>query len=80
MDEVEIHARIEELVAEEHRLWEGTEGAGASEEDRRRLAELKVMLDQCWDLLRQRRALARAGLDPEAAQVRDENVVERYEQ
>jgi hypothetical protein len=80
MNEAEIHRRIEELVAEEHRLWEGESAGGASEDDRRRLESLGVTLDQCWDLLRQRRALDRAGLDPDGAQVRDESVVERYQQ
>jgi len=41
---------------------------------------LKVGLDQCWDLLRQRRALREAGRDPSAAHVREPEVVERYEQ
>jgi len=80
MDDAEIHRRIEELVAEEHRLWDDESSGGASEDDRRRLDALKVTLDQCWDLLRQRRALGGAGLDPDAAQVRDESVVERYHQ
>src|SRR5947208_17094985 len=80
MDDAEIHRRIEELVAEEHRLWDDESSGGASEDDRRRLDALKVTLDQCWDLLRQRRALVGAGLDPDAAQVRDESVVERYQQ
>ena len=80
MDEAQIHRRIEELVAEEHRLWNDEAAGGAGDDDRRRLHELKVTLDQCWDLLRQRRALAGAGLDPDAARVRDESVVERYEQ
>jgi Protein of unknown function (DUF2630) len=80
MDETQIHGRIERLVAEEHALWE-REGRGeAADEDRRRLDELKVTLDQCWDLLRQRRALDEAGLDPDAARGRDPEVVERYEQ
>jgi Protein of unknown function (DUF2630) len=58
-------------------------GAGVGrqrEADRRRLEELKVSLDQCWDLLRQRRALREAGRDPGAADVRGPEVVERYEQ
>ena len=80
MNEAEIHRRIEELVAEEHRLWDDEAAGGAGDDDRRRLQELKVTLDQCWDLLRQRRALAGAGLDPDSARVRDESVVERYEQ
>ena len=45
-----------------------------------RLAVLKVELDQCWDLLRQRRALREFGKDPEKAKVRAANVVENYEQ
>ena len=80
MDESRIHGTIEELVAEEHELWQRESAGGASEEDRRRLHELKVSLDQCWDLLRQRRALRDAGLDPDAASARDADVVEHYEQ
>jgi Protein of unknown function (DUF2630) len=57
-------------------------GVGRDRErgDRRRVQELKVSLDQCWDLLRRRRALRGAGLDPDAATVRDPSVVESYEQ
>ena len=80
MADEQIHGRIEELVAEEHDLWE-REGRGvASEDDRHRLEAVKVSLDQCWDLLRQRRALREAGLDPESAHARGPEVVERYEQ
>jgi Protein of unknown function (DUF2630) len=46
--------------------------------DRARLRRLEVTLDQCWDLLRQRRARRAAGLDPDGAQVRDEKTVEGY--
>jgi hypothetical protein len=78
MDDAQIHGTIEELVAEEHELWE-REAAGAStEQDRRRLEDLKVSLDRCWDLLRQRRARREAGLDPDGAEARSEEVVERY--
>jgi hypothetical protein len=80
VNDQEIHGRIERLVAEEHELWSREEGGHAEDADRRRLEQVKVTLDQCWDLLRQRRALAEAGLDPEAASVRDETVVERYQQ
>lgn len=80
MDEVQIHGRIEDLVSEEHSLWEREATGEATEADRQRLDSLKVTLDQCWDLLRQRRALREAGLDPEAAHVRDADVVERYQQ
>jgi hypothetical protein len=80
MDEVGIHNHIEELVAEEQELFRrGAEG-GLSEDEHRRLESIKVGLDQSWDLLRQRRALREAGLDPEAAHVRDAEVVEGYEQ
>jgi hypothetical protein len=80
MDESEIHSRIEQLVGEEQELYgRGAEG-GLSESDHRRLDSIKVGLDQCWDLLRQRRALQEAGRDPDAARVRDPDVVERYEQ
>ena len=80
MDDPQIHGTIEQLVAEEHDLWRRESEGDASDADRRRLEELKVSLDQCWDLLRQRRALREAGLDPEAAAARPEEVVERYQQ
>jgi Protein of unknown function (DUF2630) len=76
----QIRQRIEELVGEEHRLWEAEAQGAAAEGDRRRLDELKVTLDQCWDLLRQRRALKEFGLDADAAQVRPPETVEGYEQ
>jgi hypothetical protein len=75
-----IHDSIEQLVAEEHRLWELESRGESTDSDRRRLDSLKVSLDQCWDLLRQRRALREANHDPEAAHVREPEVVERYEQ
>lgn len=80
MDDEQIHDRIEALVAEEHELWKREGDGGASDSERQRLASLEVSLDQCWDLLRQRRALREAGLDPETAQVRDDTVVEGYQQ
>lgn len=80
MADEQIHGTIEQLVAEEHQLWERESRGEATGDDRRRLDELKVSLDQCWDLLRQRRALREAGRDDEAAQVRDPDVVERYQQ
>jgi hypothetical protein len=80
MDEPQIHGSIERLVAEEHELWERESAGDASEDDRRRLEQIKISLDQCWDLLRQRRALREAGKDPDAAQARDSDVVDRYEQ
>jgi len=75
-----IHRHIESLVSREHELWEREARGDATDADRQRLAALRVSLDQCWDLLRQRRALADAGLDPDGAQVRDADVVEHYRQ
>ncbi len=80
MDDSQIHASIERLVAEEHELWQAEGSGQVGETERARLAELKVSLDQCWDLLRQRQALREAGLDPDAAAPRPPEVVERYQQ
>lgn len=80
MEDREIHDRIEQLVAEEQELYRrGAEG-GLSDDEHRRLQTLEVRLDQCWDLLRQRRALREAGYDASSAHVRDPGVVEGYEQ
>jgi hypothetical protein len=71
-----VLGHIERLVDEEHKLYnQGT----LSEEDSSRLQSIQVELDQCWDLLRQRRARREFGQDPRAAQVRSAQVVERYE-
>ena len=68
---------IEELVSQEHRLQcQDT----LSEDERARLRGVQVELDQCWDLLRQRRALRRVGQDPDKAHVRPPEMVEKYEQ
>jgi len=80
MDDPQIRQRIEELVAEEHRLWDDEAAGGSSDEDAARLAQVKVTLDELWDLLRQRRALRAAGQDPEVARLRDADTVEHYEQ
>jgi hypothetical protein len=80
MDDAQIHQSIEQMVSEEHELWQRESAGEASDDDRQRLEQLKVQLDQCWDLLRQRRALAETGLDPEAAAERSADVVERYQQ
>jgi hypothetical protein len=80
MEDTQIHTTIEQLVAEEHELWEREAAGNAGESDRQRLQDVKVSLDQCWDLLRQRRALRDAGRDPERADVRRAEVVEHYEQ
>jgi hypothetical protein len=79
-DDPQIHGTIEELVSEEHELWSRESAGAATDEDRLRLESVKVALDQCWDLLRQRRARRDAGLDPEQAELRRPEVVEHYEQ
>ncbi len=80
MDDATLRERIEGLVAEERRLLEESVGKGPDEARHQRLGELKVELDQCWDLLRQREAHEEFRLDPENTSVRDENTVEGYEQ
>ena len=78
MEDQAVIDRINELAREEHDLWE-REGRGeVSEAERHRLKALEVTLDQCWDLLHQRRARRRAGLDPGEARVRDPVTVEGY--
>src|SRR5579864_6403543 len=66
----ELVERIDALVEEEHRLERDHAGEGLDDAGRARLQELEVQLDQCWDLLRQRRARRRAGQDPDEAEVR----------
>jgi Protein of unknown function (DUF2630) len=76
----QIHADIDKMVAEEHELWDREAAGTATEDDRRRLAALQVSLDQCWDLLRQRRARRDAGGNPDAAEIRPADTVEHYQQ
>ena len=82
MDDQSLLARIEALVHEEHVLQEQERGDAVREEaldsERRRLDSVSVELDQCWDLLRQRRARRDAGQDPDEAEVRDRDTVEKY--
>jgi hypothetical protein len=78
MDDQAVLNRINELAAEEHQLFEKESKGEVSDEERARLSNLGVTLDQCWDLLRQRRARRSAGMDPDDAQPRSESVVERY--
>ncbi len=80
MDDREILQRIDTLVTEEHRLTGEHHGGRLSEAERQRMDALEVMLDQCWDLLRQRRARRHAGQNPDEAEVRRASVVERFVQ
>jgi hypothetical protein len=78
MDDQQIVERINELAHQEHELWESESRGEANETERERLKELQVTLDQCWDLLHQRRARRNAGMDPDEARVRDAREVEGY--
>ncbi len=84
MSDESILRRIESLVQEEHKLQGSEQGDAeqAQEEslagDRGRLQQVSVELDQCWDLLRQRRARRAAGEDPDEAEARDAGTVEKY--
>jgi len=78
MDDQDILSSINELAHEEHNLFERSAHGGLNEAEKQRLDSLTVSLDQCWDLLHQRRARRHAGLDPDDAQVRSPEVVENY--
>jgi len=72
-----VLAHIESLVKEEHKLFE--KKGEHTKEEAKRLAEVQVKLDQCWDLLRQRRALREFGDDPSKARARPADVIKKYE-
>ncbi|MEO8276471.1 MAG: DUF2630 family protein [Thermoanaerobaculia bacterium] len=72
-----VRHHIENLVKSEHKLYE--KGTALDDNDRAELHHLKLELDQCWDLLRQRQALLDAGRNPDEAHVRPIDVVENYE-
>jgi hypothetical protein len=78
-DDKSLFSRIDELVAEEHELRTKHASGDVSDQDERtRLRALEVELDQCWDLLRQRRAKREFGENPEDAQARSGDTVEGY--
>ncbi len=80
MEDREIFERINELAQEEHDLERSHASRGLGNADAARMRDLQVMLDQCWDLLRQRRARRNAGQDPDEAEARPEQIVENYRQ
>ena len=81
MDDKEILAHIDELVKTEHELrTKLAAGQITSDDEHRQLAQAEAALDQCWDLLRQRRARREFGEDPGDAQVRPVSEVEGYRQ
>jgi len=82
MDDDAVLSRINDLVAEEHRLLESSRMGedGLNQDEETRLKAVEVALDRCWDLLRQRRASRHAGRNPEEAHLRDAATVEGYQQ
>jgi hypothetical protein len=80
VNDQEIVNEISRLAEEEHRLETAHVGDGLTTEESEKMRTIEVALDQCWDLLRQRRARRSAGQDPDEAVVRPAPVVERYQQ
>ena len=78
MDDQDVLKRINQLADEEHELFQRESHGEISEAERDRLRALEVQLDQCWDLLHQRRARRHAGMNPDEATVRDATTVEGY--
>lgn len=74
----DVLSSINSLMDEEHALLHTAEHGGLEEAQRQRLHVLQVQLDQCWDLLRQRRAKREFGMDPDDAKPRDPSTVEGY--
>ncbi|MGQ4347967.1 DUF2630 family protein [Streptomyces sp. SAS_275] len=79
MDQDHILARVQEMVAAEHQLRSSIRpGAVDTTKVRSQLRRLEAELDQCWDLLRQRRAKSEFGEDPDEAEPRPISQVEGY--
>jgi Protein of unknown function (DUF2630) len=78
VDDQDVIEQINQLAAEEHELFQKESRGEADDTERERMDALQVTLDQCWDLLHQRRARRNAGLDPDDAEVRDARTVEGY--
>jgi hypothetical protein len=78
MNDSDVMRSISKLVEEEHHLLTAAEQGGLDDEQRQRLHDAQTQLDQCWDLLRQRRAKREFGMNPDDAKVRDANTVEHY--
>ena len=78
MNDQDILHQITTLVNEEHELLRKEEEGEIHGDQQERIKELEVKLDQCWDLLRQRRARRNAGQNPDQAQARNEGTVEHY--
>jgi hypothetical protein len=75
-----VLGRINELSTREHELRQAEATRALTADERAELTRAEVALDQCWDLLRQRRARSEFGQDPDGAAVRDADTVEKYRQ
>jgi len=81
MDDQPLFDRINQLSHVEEELWQrASAGGGLEADDQERLERIAVELDQCYDLLHQRQARRSAGLNPDEATARSEEVVEHYQQ
>ncbi len=80
MEDKDVLKHIGDLVAEEGRLRNELERASRDDGRHKRLKQVEVHLDQCWDLLRQRRGRRHAGADPDDSAPRPAEIVERYQQ
>ncbi|MET9249903.1 DUF2630 family protein [Nonomuraea sp. NPDC003709] len=79
MNDDNILDRITALVEREHKLRSHrADGSLDEQTEHHELHAVEAELDQCWDLLRQRRAKRDFGGDPDEAVPRSASVVERY--
>ncbi|MCX2483830.1 DUF2630 family protein [Pedobacter sp. MR2016-24] len=76
MEDNQILNHIKSLTENEEKLWSKE---NLSDEEVKKLHQMKLELDQYWDLLRQRRALRNAGENPNQAEARDSDTIENYE-
>ncbi|MFD2416075.1 DUF2630 family protein [Amycolatopsis pigmentata] len=80
MADKDIITTVDKLIAEEHQLRGRAVGGGLGEDEQTRIRQIEEQLDQCWDLLRQRRARREFGENPEASEPRPVGEVESYQQ
>ena len=80
MNDEEVLGHINELAAREHELRQAEAKRSLRDDEKAELEKAGLALDQCWDLLRQRRAREEFGQDPDTAEVRDTETVEKYRQ
>jgi hypothetical protein len=80
VEDIDIVHRITALADEEHKLERSHVGTPLSADELERMRAVEIALDQCWDLLRQRRARRQAGEDPDEATARSESTVEGYKE